>query len=155
MRLTLSFIFLLFTGFSASSQKKPLDPSVYDGWQRVGERVLSADGKYIGYTVVPEEGDGRLYIRATGGSYAKEIPRGSGVEFTADGRYAVFLIHPFFKDAREARIKKKTPEQMPKDTLGWIELGTDSIVRIPRVKSFKLPDLQGDWLAYLREKPET
>ncbi len=75
------------------------------------------------------------------------------MDFTADGRYAVFLIHPFFKDTREARIKKKTPEQMPKDTLGWIELGTDSVVRIPRVKSYKLPDLQGDWLAYLLEKP--
>ncbi len=154
MRLTLSFIFLLFVIYSARSQKKPLDPSVYDGWQRIGERVLSADGKYIAYMVVPQEGDARLYIRATGDSYAKEIPRGGSVSFTADGRYAVFLIRPYFKDTREARIKKKTPEQMPKDTLGWIELGTDSVVRIPRVKSFKLADLQGDWLAYLLEKPE-
>jgi dipeptidyl aminopeptidase/acylaminoacyl peptidase len=140
---------------SAFAQKKPLDPSVYDGWQRIGERVLSADGKYIAYTVVLQEGDGRLYIRATGDSYAKEIPRGSNVAFTADGRWAVFQIHPFFKDTREARIKKKTPEQMPKDTLAWLELGTDSIVKVPRVKSYKLPDLQGDWLAYLLEKPET
>ncbi|HET6255708.1 MAG TPA: prolyl oligopeptidase family serine peptidase [Puia sp.] len=142
------------TGSRAFSQKKPLDPTVYDGWQRIGERVLSADGKYIAYTVVPQEGDGRLYIRATGDAYAKEIPRGGNVEFTADGRYAVFLIRPFFKDTREARIKKKPPEQMPKESLAWIELGTDSIVRIPRVRSYKLPDLQGDWLAYLLEKPE-
>jgi dienelactone hydrolase len=154
MRLTLSVIFLLFTGYSAFSQKKPLDPAVYDGWQRIGGRVLSADGKYIAYTVVPQEGDECLYIQATGDKYAKVIPRGASVVFTADSRYAVFFIRPFFKDTREARIKKKTPEQMPKDTLGWIELGTDSVVCIPRVKSFKLPDLQGDWLAYLLEKPE-
>src|SRR5580658_2951778 len=154
MRLALSLIFLLPVCYSAFSQKKPLDPTVYDGWQRIAERVLSADGKYVAYTVVPQEGDGRLYIRATGDSYAKEIPRGSAVEFTADGRYAVFLIRPFFKDTREARIRKKTPEQMPKDTLAWLDLEKDSIVRIPRVKSFKLPDLQGDWLAYLLEKPE-
>ncbi len=154
MRPPLSVLFLLFIPYSAFSQKKPLDPTVYDGWQRIDERVLSADGKYIAYTVVPQEGDRRLYIRATGDGYAKEIPRGGSVSFTADGRYAVFLIHPFFKDTREARIKKKTPDQMPKDTLGWMELGTDSVVRIPRVKSYKLPDLQGDWLAYLLEKPE-
>jgi dipeptidyl aminopeptidase/acylaminoacyl peptidase len=154
MRLALSLIFLLPVCYSAFSQKKPLDPTVYDGWQRIAERVLSADGKYVAYTVVPQEGDGRLYIRATGDSYAKEIPRGSAVEFTADGRYAVFLIRPFFKDTREARIRKKTPEQMPKDTLALLDLEKDSIVRIPRVKSFKLPDLQGDWLAYLLEKPE-
>jgi dienelactone hydrolase len=144
----------MLTIYPAFSQKKPLDPAVYDGWQGIGERVLSADGKYIAYTVVPQEGDGRLYIRATGDSYAKEIPRGANVDFTADGRYVVFLIRPFFKDTREARIKKKTPEQMPKDTLAWIELGTDSVVKIPRVRSYKLPDLQGDWLAYLPEKPE-
>ncbi len=43
---------------------------------------------------------------------------------------------------------------MPKDTLAWIQLGTDSVVKVPRVRSHKLPDLQGDWLAYLLEKPE-
>ncbi|HEV3325343.1 MAG TPA: hypothetical protein VG052_07040, partial [Puia sp.] len=154
MRSSLCFILFLLAIHPAFSQKKPLDPTVYDGWQRVGERVLSADGKYIAYTVVPQEGDGCLYIRATGGNYAKQIPRGASVDFTADGRYVVFLIRPFFKDLREARIKKKPPEQMPKDTLGWVELGKDSVVRIPRVKSYKLPDLQGDWLAYLLEKPE-
>jgi len=139
---------------SALAQKKPLDPSAYDGWQHIGERVLSADGRYIAYTVVPQEGDGRLFIRRTGDSYAKEIPRGSNVAFTADGRWAVFQIHPFFRDTREARIKKKTPEQMPKDTLAWIELGKDSVVKVPRIKSYKVPDLQGDWLAWLTEKPE-
>ena len=154
MRRTIFFSILLLVAGSVIAQKKPLDPSAYDGWQRVGERVLSADGKYIAYSVVPQEGDGRLYIRATGIGYAKEIPRGSNVTFTADGRWAVFFIHPFFKDTREARIKKKTPEQMPKDTLAWLELGTDSITSVPRVKSYKLPDLQGDWLAYLLEKPE-
>ena len=144
----------MLTMTSAVAQKKPLDPSAYDGWQHVGERVLSADGRYIAYTVVPQEGDGRLFIRRTGDSYAKEIPRGSSVAFTADGRWAVFQIHPFFHDTREARIKKKTPEQMPKDTLAWIELGKDSVVKVPRVRSFKVPDLQGDWLAWLTEKPE-
>ena len=154
MRCLLSLIFLLSTLCPAFAQKKPLDPTVYDNWQRIGERVLSADGKYVAYTVIPQEGDGRLYIRATGDSYAKEIPRGANAGFTADGRYAVFLIRPLFKDTREARIKKKTPEQMPKDTLGWIELGTDSVVKVPRVRSYRLADLQGDWLAYLLEKPE-
>jgi len=154
MRIILFFIFLLVVICPALAQKKPLDPAAYDGWQHIGERALSFNGKYIAYTVIPEEGDGCLYIRATGGNYAKEIPRGADVEFTPNGRYAVFLIHPFFKDRREARIRKKTPDQMPKDTLAWIELGSDSIVKIPRVRSYKLPDLQGDWMAYLLEKPE-
>jgi dienelactone hydrolase len=154
MRCITTVFALLLTFATAFSQKKPLDPTAYDGWERIGERVLTPDGKYIAYTVVPQEGDGRLYIRSTAGDYAKEIPRGANLAFSGDGRFAVFDIRPLFKDTREARIRKKTPEQMPKDTLAWIELGTDSMTRIPRVKSFKLPDLDGDWVAYLLEKPD-
>ena len=147
------FILALFTLFS-QAQKRPLDPSVYDGWQSVGERILSPDGKYLVYTVVPQEGDGRLVIRGVTGGYAKDIPRGANATITADSRYVVFHIKPFFKDTREARIRKKTPEQMPKDSLGWLELGTDRLVVVPRVKSYALPEKMGGWLAYLLEKPE-
>jgi dipeptidyl aminopeptidase/acylaminoacyl peptidase len=150
------FLLILFVAQVATGQtnKKPLDPSVYDSWQRVNEKVLSTDGKYIAFTVTPQEGDGRLFIRATAGNYAKEIPRGANAAFTADNRFVVFHIRPLFKDSREARIKKKTPDQSPKDTLAWIELGTDSVNKIPRVKSYKVPDREGAWLAYLLEKPE-
>jgi len=54
MRLALPVIFLLLAAYSAFSQKKPLDPTVYDGWQRIGDEVLSADGKYVAYMVVPQ-----------------------------------------------------------------------------------------------------
>src|ERR1700760_4284983 len=134
MRICLLLSVFLFFIFFATAQKKPLDPSVYDGWQSIGERLLSPDGKYVVYTVVPQEGDGRLVIRSVTGSYAKEIPRGANASVTADSRWIVFRIKPFFKDTREARIRKKTPEQMPKDSLGWLELGTDRLTLVPRVK---------------------
>jgi len=153
MRICLLLSLFLFLTFWASAQKKPLDPSVYDGWQSIGERLLSPDGKYLVYTVVPQEGDGLLMIRSVAGSYAKEIPRGSNAAITADSRFVVFHIKPFFKDTREARIRKKTPEQMPKDSLGWLELGTDHLTLVPRVKSFEVPEKKGGWLAYLLEKP--
>src|ERR1700754_1410671 len=148
----LLLIFLLATLFSFG-QKKPLDPSVYDHWESIGEKLLSPDGKYLVYTVVPQEGDGRLIIRATGNDYAKEIPRGAMASITADSRWLVFHIKPFYKDIRDARIHKKTPEASPKDTLAWIRLGTDILTKVPRVKSFRLPEKEGAWLAYLMEKP--
>jgi dipeptidyl aminopeptidase/acylaminoacyl peptidase len=148
----LLFIALLLTLFSFG-QKKPLDPSVYDRWESIGEKLLSPDGKYLVYTVVPQEGDGRLIIRATGNDYAKEIPRGAMAAITADSRWLVFHIKPFYKDIRDARIHKKTPEASPKDTLAWIRLGTDVLTKTPRVKSFRVPEKEGAWLAYLLEKP--
>src|ERR1700722_656997 len=155
MRKLLLFLPLCVSGvFVLAQKKKPLDPSVYDNWQSIGERMLSPDGKYLVYTVVAQEGDGRLVVRSTSGGYTKEIPRGAEAAITADSRFVVYHIKPFFKDTREAKIKKKKPEEMPKDSLGWIELGTDRLVIVPRVKSFALPEKNGQWLAYLMEKPE-
>lgn len=152
MRKAIGLILLTFIFLSAHSQKPPLDHSVYDGWESIGEKAFSPDGKYLIYTVVPQEGDGRLVIRSTEGSYAKEIPRGTMASITPNSRWVVLHIKPFFKDTREARIKKKTPDQMPKDTLAWLELGKDSLVKIPRVQSYKIPEKEGSWLAYLQEK---
>lgn len=153
MRIGLLLTFpVLFTSF-VYAQKKPLDPSVYDGWQSVEEKVLSPDGKYLIYTVVPQEGDGRLVIRSVAGTYAKDIPRGANATITADSRFVVFHIKPFFNDTRTARVRKNTPDQMPKDSVGWLELGTDRVILVPRVRSFAVPEKKGGWLAYLLEKP--
>jgi len=146
-------LFLVFSALAVVGQKKPLDPSVYDHWESIGEKLLSPDGKYLVYTINPQEGDGRLVIRATVGDYAKEIPRGATAAITFDSRFLVFHIKPFYKDSREARIRKKTPESSPKDTLAWIQLGTDVLTKVPRVKSYKIPEKGGGWLAYLLEKP--
>src|SRR6185437_10453708 len=89
---------------------------------------------------------------ATNGAYAKEIPRGAGAAFTDDSRFVVFHIKPMYRNIREARIRKKTRDQSPKDSLAWIELGTGRLTIFPRVKSYKLPEKDGEWIAYLREK---
>ncbi len=125
---------------------------MYDGWQSISERAISNNGKIVVYTIVPQEGDGTLVIQASDKSYKKEIPRGYNAAITEDSRYIVFRIKPFFKDTREARINKKTPEQMPKDSLGIIEFGKDSVLKIARVKSFKVPEKGSGWLAYHLEK---
>ena len=152
MRKNWVLFILSFTFHCAFSQKPALDHSIYDGWESIGEKMLSPDGKYLVYTIVPQEGDGRLVIRSTSTDYAKEIPRGAMASITADSRWLVCQIKPFFKDTRAARIKKKTPDQMPKDSLAWIRLGKDSLIKIPGVRSYKTPEKQGAWLAYLPEK---
>ncbi len=72
---------------------------------------------------------------------------------TPDNRFVIFRLKPFFKDVREARIKKKRPDEMPKDTLVIFEFGKDSLIRVPRIKSFKTPEKgTGQWVAYLLDK---
>jgi dipeptidyl aminopeptidase/acylaminoacyl peptidase len=147
---------LLPAGLSAQS-KKPLDHSVYDGWQSIGTKTISNNGQWVAYTITPQEGDATLVIRNLQNKQELVIPRGAAPVITEDSRYAVFSIKPFFKDVREARIKKKAPDQMPKDSLGIVLLGGEKsiIAKVPAVKSFKTPEKGSGVLAFLIDAPKT
>lgn len=147
------YLALLTLPLIAVSQKKTLDHNVYDDWKAAGERSISNNGKFVVYTVNPQEGDGILYVKGLENGFSQEIPRGYQARITEDSRFLIFKIRPFYKDSREARIKKKRPDDMPKDTLAIVELGNPGITRIPRVKSFRMPEEGGaQWLAYHLDK---
>ncbi|MBL7732739.1 MAG: S9 family peptidase [Chitinophagaceae bacterium] len=150
----ISFLFVsLFLCSMLLAQKKPLDHSVYDGWQHIGEKLISNDGRWIVYTIDPQEGDNELVIQAAGNAYKKSIPRGYNAVITDDSRYLIFKIKPFYKDTREARIKKKKPEDFPKDSLGIIELGKEEVWKTEKVKGYKIPSKYAGWVAYQLDKP--
>ncbi len=158
MKNVLAVLLSISASFALQAQKKPLVHSVYDGWKSAGERNISNDGKYVFYTINPQEGDGVLFVQGLDNSFRKEIPRGYLAKFTEDNRFVIFKIRPYFKDTRDARIKKKRPDEMPKDSMGIIELGKDTLIKIGRVKSFKVPEKgTGQWMAYHKEKslPDT
>jgi hypothetical protein len=157
----------------ALAQKKPLDHSVYDSWQSIGTKQLSNDGLWAAYQVSVQEGDGNLYFQngvtaqkikvsrgapglSGGGVNGGGFTQGGNSLFSADSKFAAFSIKPQFKDTRLAKIKKKKPDEMTKDTLGIANLTTLNIVKIPRVKSFKFPENGTAILAYNLEKaPDT
>ncbi len=134
------------------SQKKPLDHSVYDSWQSIGERMISNDGKWVVYAINVQQGDNELVIQSADAKYKKTIARGYNAVISEDSRYAIFKIRPLYKDTRDARIKKKRPDDMPKDSLGIVELGKDSVWKIATVKTYKTPEKEAGWLAYHLEK---
>ncbi|MBL0358761.1 MAG: hypothetical protein IPP72_18680 [Chitinophagaceae bacterium] len=149
----LLFPFLLFITLAAAAQKKPLDHTVYDGWKSIGERMISNDGAFVVYTVNPQEGDGELVIQNLKTKYKKVVQRGYSAVITEDSKYLVFKIKPFFRETRQAKIKKKKGEDIPKDSLAIIELGKDSIIKITRAKNYKTPEKGFGYLAYQMEKP--
>ncbi len=144
-------VFLVVTIVSFA-QKKPLDHSVYDSWQSIGERMISNDGKWVVYSVNVQEGDNELVIQSTDAKYKKTIPRGYSAVITEDSRYAVFKIKPLYKDTRDARIKKKRPDDMPKDSFAIVQLGQDSVWKTARVKTYKTPEKEAGWVAFHMEK---
>ena len=152
----LSILLLLVMTVAVQAQKKPLDHTVYDNWQSIADRAISNDGKYVAYAINPQEGDGTLVLQSLQGDYKLVIPRGVGVVISEDSKYAIFRIKPTFAQTRDAKIKKKRPDEMPKDSLGVVKLGDKTVNKIARLKSFKLPDDAGGWMAYLldKEQPE-
>ncbi|HYM94512.1 MAG TPA: S9 family peptidase, partial [Chitinophagaceae bacterium] len=146
--LQLSLLIFLFS----FSQKKPLDHSVNDSWQSIGERMISNNGKWVVYTICPQIGDTTLVIESSDAKYKREIEHSKNAVITEDSRFLIFKIRPWYKDLREAWIKKKKPDEMPKDSLGIVELGKDDVWKLANVKSYKTPEKAAGWVAYQMEK---
>ncbi len=153
MNKLLPLLFLFVCTSAIAQTKKPLTHSVYDGWKSIGERAISNDGKYAVYAINPQEGDGMLVIHDLQTGKKQEAERGYGAVFSQDNKYAFYKIKARFAETRQAKIKKKKADEMPKDSFAIVLLGTDSMVKIPLVKSFKAPEKGSGWLAYLAEKP--
>lgn len=131
----------------AWAQKRPLDHSVYDSWESVATPYISPNGNVIGYAVNPQEGDGRLVLRAFGNELT--VPRGYRLSVTPDERYALCLVKPLFQQTRQAKIKKKKDLDMPHDTLLVIHLSDMSVKRIPHVSSYTIGKKATDAIAFL------
>ncbi|MBP1650599.1 MAG: peptidase prolyl oligopeptidase active site domain protein [Bacteroidetes bacterium] len=140
--------------YAQQPAKKPLDQSVYDSWQSIGTKVISNNGQLVVYTITPQEGDASLVIYDTKSKKQISVPRGSTPVITEDNRYVVFAIKPTFAAVRQAKIKKKKTAEMPKDSLGILYPGADTVYKTGTIRSFKTPEKGSGVLAYLLEKTQ-
>ena len=166
---------------SASGQqaagKRPLTHGDYDSWRSIQGQRVSRDGKFLAYTLAPQDGDRELVVRnlATGSEwktitgYVPPVtsdqtdeettgdvpqPQGPGLTFSADGQSVVFLILPAKADVEKARKEKKKPEDMPKNALGIMAVASGEVTHIDRVKNFRVPDESSTFIVYqLETKP--
>ena len=151
-RLTLLLFFVVSFAYA---QKKPLDHKVYDTWEAIGTKQLSNNGQLALYSVVQQEGDATLYITNLKNNSKLRVPRASLGQFSNDSKFAAFLIKPLYKDLRQAKIKKTKPDALPKDTLGIANLTSNTVTKVARVKSFKMPETGFGYLAYQLDKLDT
>ncbi len=109
---------------SLNAQNKPLDHSVYDGWQSVSALKLTPDGGMVSYEVVPQEGDGTLYVKNLKSGAELAVERGTGLKWAGDASWAVFTVKAPFDSTRQAKIDKKSRDDQPKDSLARLNLRT-------------------------------
>ena len=132
----------------ASAQKKQLDHDAYDSWQSVSGMDLSDDGGILTYVVTPQEGDTQLVISDTRSGREIKVERGGSASITRDGKWAVFMIKAPFAETRKAKIAKKKSDEMPEDSLAYVNLENFAIEKIAGVSSFSLAGEKTDFIAY-------
>lgn len=134
--------------------KKSLDHSVYTQWKNIESQKITDNGLWLSYEINPAKGDGFLYIYNTETGKKDSIPRGKNAEFSPDGSFLAFLIEPQYDTVRALKLNKVNPKKLPKDSLGIYFLAADSLLKIPMVKSFSIPDSSQAFIVYnsLKEK---
>ena len=153
MRFFSVVIFLTALSLSGNSQsKKPLNHTVYDAWQSISSERVSDNGNWVLYSITPQEGDANLIVTHLKSKASTSVSRVISAQFTEDSKHAVFMIKPFFTDTRQAKIKKKKADDLPKDSLGILLLGSNTVWKTSRVKSFAIPEESSDYLVYLKDQ---
>jgi len=164
--------FLAFTVVLTAQPKRPLNHNDYDSWRSIVGQRLSNDGKFLAYGIFPQEGDGEVVIRdlvtgkeqrepagarptptpnATGEEEGPPIARSVTIQFSADSKTVVFSTFPTKAAADQA---KKDRKPAPKDGMVILDLASQKLTRIDRVKRFSMPEKGSGVLAYWKEGPD-
>ena len=149
--LRLGFVLILIfcaRGTLAQDTKKLLDHDVYDFWNRISQRAISSDGQWVFYEFGPDQGDATLRVHSLTTDAVYTFHRGESARFTRDASHMAFLIKPAEDSLKAARKAKRKDDEMPKDTLGVLNLSTGEVTRIADVQSFGIPAEAGGLLAY-------
>ena len=140
------------TGATAGT-KKPITYDAYDGWRSIQGTQLSRDGQWLVYALAPQDGDGELVVLNLKTNKEYRAARGRQPVVTVDGKFVVFTTAPVKADVDKAKKDKKKPEEQPKSGLGIMDLATGRVTTVDRVKSFKVPEESGAFVAYVLEPP--
>ncbi len=131
--------------------KKPLTHSVYDGWKEIPFKALTPDGTVAVMAINPQDGDGKAVFYHLKTNVQDSVKRAAEIGLTFDSKHVVFKIKPQQKTVKDLRRQKKKKEDLPKDSLGIYSITTRKTEKVAEVKSFKIPEKAGGWMAYQLE----
>ncbi|HYX10167.1 MAG TPA: hypothetical protein VE912_25795, partial [Bacteroidales bacterium] len=124
-------------GYQAYGQHKiPMDHKIYNDWKHAGHVMITDDGNYIGYNVIPGKGDGLYCIYNVKYGSSDTIPRAYEVKVTDGSKFLVGKIAPPEQLIRQARKEKKNKKDYPHDSLFIYNLSTGEKNIFADVESF-------------------
>ncbi|MEA2078181.1 MAG: prolyl oligopeptidase family serine peptidase [Candidatus Marinimicrobia bacterium] len=136
-----------------SDEKRAMTPDDYADWQRLSNPTFSKNGKWTHYTVQPNRGDVLLSLYEVESGKKVDFERAVKASFSPDNDFLVFKRVPLFEVKRKAKLDKVKKDKMPKDSLCVYLFSEDTLLIIPRVKSYDMSDEGSPWITLLHEKP--
>jgi dipeptidyl aminopeptidase/acylaminoacyl peptidase len=148
-----SFGMLTFFCANLYSQKKQIDFQAYDSWKKLEKHQTSLSGAWISYEINPLKGDGYLYFYNRTLDKLDSIKRGKDASLSFNEDFIAYKLLPGYDTLRKSELKKIDKKKWPKDTLCIRLVKKDSLIKIPKVKSFSISEAS-NLLGYLTEKSD-
>ena len=141
-----------------SAAPKPIDLEAYTKFKRITGSAISTDGKWMLYTLTPNEGDATLFVKALDSDKVYDVLRGASASFSDNGRWVGYFIEPPASTGRGGRGggrggNSPAPsagagagaDATPRRTFELLDLSNGTKTAFPAVGSFAFsPD--GEWL---------
>ncbi|MBE0673820.1 MAG: hypothetical protein IH591_04080 [Bacteroidales bacterium] len=147
--IALAFIFLP----DLNAQKKALAIDDIASWNRITEKEISPDGKWIAYKIAPWAGDSKIFLYNSEGVQRFEAACSKEIKFTEDSKYLLFKMTPGYDLVRKTKLNRRGDTGIPPDKLGIYSLRTGLLDTVHEIRNFKIPERWTGYVAYQVEKP--
>ena len=130
--------------------KRPIRHTDYDSWRSIVGTSLSRDGKWVLYTLQPQDGDGELVIRATAGGQEYRVLRGQRAQFSSGSNFVLLSIAPTKAEIEQAKKDKKPA---PTAISGLLSLSDGKVSLLEKVQRASFAD-ESDAFLFLQKEAE-
>lgn len=120
------------------------------GWNRISDKTISGNGKWVAVQLEPWEGNSTVQLFQAKGKEAAVFPSGSRPVFTPSGDYLLITEQPTKEVLDSLKLRKVKKDKFPKNKLIIYKNVTGDTQVIDSLKSYKMPEW-GDWIAWQRD----
>jgi len=146
----LLFCLILMSVSISWGQNKIIDHTAYPEWKRLEKQQFSQNDEWLTYEINPLTGDGYLHWYQSATGKHDSLKRAKDAQLDPNGQFIAWKVIPGFDTLRNCELNKVDKKKWPKDSL-YIYLTTnDSLIKIPKLKSFQVTE-DASVLAYLSE----
>jgi dienelactone hydrolase len=144
---------------AAPAAPRPIALQDILAWKSIGSAELSPNGAWLMYALSPVEGESEVVIRDTGGTKEHRFPIGEAPRFgssvrpgfSADSRWAAFLVYPGSKETKALRKERKRIAT----TAVLVDLTTGEKTEFEKVRAVSFSGDNPGFVALQRYAPES